>query len=220
MDETGLYPCSIYKRHGGAPIAPADWGLAKQQEAIYTWMAQHDCRRDPICIQHCVGCTRQLNLKANLALSYGAHTMDRPEGTREQMTERPWMLIKPLGLPHLRSILRHLRGRGMKPLALRAVDGWQALAAQIHAGGDPDAALLSAAYAELEGGDRALWLELEGPLSWGHLDRLKMELRLLHPGRTLRLQTPVRLRHLEAHVVHVPEPEDAARERSLLAQAF
>lgn len=219
IDETGLYPCSIYKRHGGAPIAPADRSLPQQQAAIHAWMAQHDCRKDAICIQHCVGCTRQLNLKANLALRHGGQGLDRPYGTREWWTETPWMLVKPLGVPHLRSILRHLRGRDVRVKGLKAVDGWQALAAQIHAGGDPEAALLSRAYAHLEGGDRALWLELEGPLSFGHLDRLKQELRLLHPGRSARVQTPSRLRTLKAQVVHVPEREDAERERVLILRA-
>jgi hypothetical protein len=220
VDEAGLYPCSIYKRHAGAPIAPASLGLAEQQAAIHAWALAHDCRRDPICVQHCVGCTKQLNVEANRLLDHLEPSRPLPVRQRHALLPRPYLVVKPLGLPRLRRILRYLRSQGVGLRAVRRLTGWQSLAARLHkreAG--PQLRLESRAYAALEKGDEACWLQLQGPLPWGKLLRLKAELRTLFPGREAVLDLGQELKHLRSSVVHAPEPGDEAGEWELLEQA-
>lgn len=61
-----LYPCNIYIRERGQPIAAiAD---PDKNEKIWRWFLHHNCQRDPICKQYCCDVTREYNLMIHRCL--------------------------------------------------------------------------------------------------------------------------------------------------------
>jgi hypothetical protein len=68
QDGRFIYPCSIYVRYGGKPLASADAPLEVQQRAVNRLVRTHDCRRDPICREACTSCCRELNLEVSRRL--------------------------------------------------------------------------------------------------------------------------------------------------------
>ncbi len=189
-------------------------------------MSKHDCRQDPICLQHCVGCTRNLNFEANLRLRSQAQAAPAPSfGTAAAAmhlrgayahveTDFRFMIIKPLGLAHLRPIMRHLRSRGAEPHARIEIGDWQALAEQLYQGWKdaPPSLVLRQAFMNLEQGNRAMALCFDARLSWDHLRRLRQELRLLFPAQYAELNLDGKVKRLRAEVAHAPDRGRAERE--------
>jgi len=66
LDFRGIYPCSIYLRYNGEPIARTTDPFDKQQEKTMHFIEQNSCRQDDICINFCTRCTRNFNLYYNL----------------------------------------------------------------------------------------------------------------------------------------------------------
>ena len=55
-----IYPCNIYIREQGQPICHVD--DPAQDEKVWRWFLNHDCRKDEICLRYCCDVTREYNL--------------------------------------------------------------------------------------------------------------------------------------------------------------
>jgi MoaA/NifB/PqqE/SkfB family radical SAM enzyme len=67
VDALHYYPCSVYLREGGAPLGRVDEPQAAQRAKTAAFVERGDCRRDPICREYCLHCTRAFNVRANEA---------------------------------------------------------------------------------------------------------------------------------------------------------
>jgi MoaA/NifB/PqqE/SkfB family radical SAM enzyme len=67
VDALHYYPCSVYLREGGAPLGGIDEPQDMQRAKTAAFVARGDCRRDPICREYCLHCTRAFNVQANEA---------------------------------------------------------------------------------------------------------------------------------------------------------
>ena len=68
LDANGIYPCSIYLRNYGEPIANPNDSYGKQQREIIKWVNSAKCPLDDICRKHCTNCTKKFNLNVNKKL--------------------------------------------------------------------------------------------------------------------------------------------------------
>lgn len=65
IDARGVYPCSIYLRYNGRPIAKADASFEEQHRGTLDFLYNHSCKDDEICIDNCTRCTRDFNICMN-----------------------------------------------------------------------------------------------------------------------------------------------------------
>lgn len=65
LDAEHVYPCSIYLRYFGSPIASVKKSVAQQQEEIIRFVTEHRCLEDEICFNYCTRCTREFNVEVN-----------------------------------------------------------------------------------------------------------------------------------------------------------
>lgn len=156
MDAAAVYPCSIYLRYHGDPLAEADAPFAAQQEAINHFVEQHDCRQDTICSRNCTTCSREFNVCANRRLEAfraedhglslpAIHVNTPPDHlTRAAMAtaqaiarmpsqgEQPCLIVKPAGIHHVHDILPYIRQQGVDILDRVPVPCWQELSLYLY----------------------------------------------------------------------------------------
>ncbi len=65
VDGVGVYPCSVYLREGGAPLARLSDPPEVQEAQTQAWVRTHACRSDALCLRYCLHCTRGFNEAAN-----------------------------------------------------------------------------------------------------------------------------------------------------------
>jgi MoaA/NifB/PqqE/SkfB family radical SAM enzyme len=65
VDSQYYYPCSVYRREGGAPLGQIGEPLEVQQRKTAEFVSKGDCLNDPICREYCLHCTRNFNIAAN-----------------------------------------------------------------------------------------------------------------------------------------------------------
>lgn len=148
VDAKYVYPCSIYLRYRGEPLAPVTADFGEQQKASVAFAAHHNCRRDPICSVNCTTCCRDFNVEANkrmdeiriAELSKKYPVIDIPRiseeeendvrGKFEEINRRtipetyPFFVIKPLGMPKKKEILRYLEEQGVEILTKTRIRDW------------------------------------------------------------------------------------------------
>jgi molybdenum cofactor biosynthesis enzyme MoaA len=69
VDGVAVYPCSVYLREGGAPLAQLEDPAQVQREKTRAWVDAHACGEDPVCRRYCLHCTRSYNDAVNEARS-------------------------------------------------------------------------------------------------------------------------------------------------------
>ena len=131
------------------------------------------------------------------------------------------MVVKPLGLRHLREIREYLRGQGVVIEREATLRRWQAAALFLHfrdATGERAAYRIARnrAYArfEGEGPSQVLWLE-EG-VPDGKLCRIKRELRSWYGERFRYFRYGDEEHLLRANCVHAPETADLPLETGII----
>lgn len=148
VDGKYVYPCSIYVRYHGEPLAPIKASFREQQNVSVAFAENHNCRRDPICSANCTFCCREFNVEANKQiegirikeLSKKYPVINIPEISDDEMADvmakfnkinetkinepYPFFIIKPLGLPKKKEIIRYLFDQGIKILEMDKLPDW------------------------------------------------------------------------------------------------
>ncbi len=236
LDAEGVYPCSIYLRYLGRPLARADAPFEEQQRAIEDFVESHDCRSDPICSRHCSGCCRALNVEVGRREAedeQGRRALERPvlrpppsrwglDEVRARLRQilscepgpAPFLVIKPQGLAHEREIRSYLADQGVEVRAARWIRDWASFARYLYL--KPDRFQREAdlhrhlwrgeAYRAGEG-RHGILLEAPGaPMA--QLQRIKRELRRWLGEERRRVQLGHDLEVVRFSPVHVPESRD------------
>lgn len=245
LDSRSIYPCSIYLRYKGEPIAGADLDFEGQQAAILDFVDAHDCRDDPICVDSCTNCCKTYNIEVNRRIAEEELTANARKqgpirvGSISDLELRnfrwehmfadhippkdlaPFVIIKPYGLSHEEDILDYLDEQGLVVTEQRAIDDWQALSQHLYLKGADDKTAKfkmarNKAFAKFEKGNRALYLCLEVGIPEKKLARIKSELRRWYPGEYRFMLYEGEEILLRSNCVHVPDYQDIKEEKSIV----
>jgi molybdenum cofactor biosynthesis enzyme MoaA len=245
LDGRGFFPCSIYLRYAGAPVAGIGSTFAQQQAGIAGFVRGHACGSDSICVNNCSACCREFNLRVSQAgreeaalrearleppIEVGPVARGEVEealGTRDLLRSRPagkgrpFMVVKPPGMGHLDEIRAHLRGQGVAIQGEATLPRWQAAALFLHlrdATGEEAAYRIARnkAYARLEGEGPAQVLWLEKGVPEGKLRRIKRELRAWYGEEYRRFRHDGGEHLLHTNCVHAPEFSDLEVETRII----
>lgn len=80
VDSLHYYPCSVYRREGGAPLGSVVEPQRVQMAKSIDFVLNGDCTSDPICRRYCLHCTRTFNVNANI-LARSPRADGRPPST-------------------------------------------------------------------------------------------------------------------------------------------
>jgi molybdenum cofactor biosynthesis enzyme MoaA len=144
VDGVGLYPCSVYLREGGAPLARVEEPASAQREKTRAWVETHACGEDPVCRRYCLHCTRAYNDEMNAARKRAVRAW--LEAPPRLTPGRPFLLLTPLGLEDA-SVAPFLQEGGVRPRAVHRVDDYPRRSLALYARTVSDARLeLGLAY--------------------------------------------------------------------------
>lgn len=137
--------------------------------------------------------------------------------------ERPFMLLTPLGFDSSKTLRHVLRGEGIVPHPIGALDGWPELATELYANkvDNEERALKALIYENLwrwlfPAGRTVIW-GLSLP-EYALLCRLKPSLRHRVANWRVRVTLPNFSFYANLHPFHVPDPEDLGREWDCIKQ--
>jgi len=239
LDSAFCYPCSIYLRYHGRPLCPAAAPFGTQQAATARFIRTHDCREDPICSVNCTSCCREYNVCLNRGLleqeqqrllestpaitapeasdAAVAQALDTMRAIAAQDTAPlgPFMVIRPLGMPHRDEILAYLAGQRLGAMHAAPIRDWPQSSLFLYhkSRGDGDEFAMrkrlavNAAFSLMEPG-QALAVGFEPVVPVAKVHRLRADIRRWYPDRLRLLQYNGVARVLRASVVHAPDPQD------------
>ena len=156
VDGKFVYPCSIYVRYRGEPLAFVTETFAQQQMASEDFSENHHCGKDPICSANCTACCRDFNIEANRRveemrineLSKKYPVLEIPDVSDDEVLRvravfheihlqnpggiRPFFIVKPLGVPRIKEILQYLTSQGVGIRSMDRINNWQDFALYLY----------------------------------------------------------------------------------------
>ena len=245
LDAKNIYPCSIYLRYRGSPIAAASLPFAGQQKAIEDFVQNHDCRNDQICIDNCTSCCKRYNLDVNRRVNYsdavaeaesrGAISVIAPSDeeiavaiNEKQMIlqqdgagSAPFVIIKPPGLAHADEIREYLASQGVRMTGENAIDDWQSLSLMLYMKNtDKDRVRFrmarNKAFLSFEGNNHAQFLSIEESVPEGKIRRIRLELRRMFPESLFFFSYDDENVLARSNCIHVPDYKDIGYERKVI----
>ncbi|MCD6578813.1 radical SAM protein [bacterium] len=156
LDANGIYPCSIYLRNYGDPIASPKDSFVKQQKDIMRWVDSNKCPFDDICEKHCTYCTKKFNLHVNKKLREKEIEKefdgiiikaDKIEKTKKEEAYKtlkkiknvklnhifPYMIIKPEAQEYKDEILSYIRDEIYGDIEVLEIHNWNTIAFFLYA---------------------------------------------------------------------------------------
>jgi len=238
IDGQHYYPCSIYVRNYGEPIGSLTDSFAEQQTRVMEFVRRHDCRKDPICREHCTNCCKVFNVRTNSDLVINENQtffVTQTAGQKEKdalrqrvinlikqgdLSDRPFLIIKPHGMKWCREILARLKLRGLTTESIKHLHHWEDCARYLYAWPLTDEKLgftlaLDRAFQVFERGPADI-LRFQQSVSTDELLQIKHDLRQLVP--TFRIPTMInrQKRAIRLNAVHTPDEADILRENAIL----
>ncbi|MFC1696768.1 radical SAM protein [Nanoarchaeota archaeon] len=244
LDARYLYPCSIYLRYFGPPIARSDHTFPVQQKLINDFATKHMCVDDFICYEYCTSCCKEFNLEANRmvknkdkihkATDYGVIEVFSVENGESQKalnifdeilslnhTEpQNFLIIKPIGMKYIDEIKDYIKYYGISIKGEKIIEKWGDISLFLYASKNKmrnvDIKLArNKAYREFED-EKAMCLYIENGYDAGILKDLKQDLRNMFDEefRFYRYKEGVNL--LKSNCVHIPDEGDVELENKIL----
>ncbi len=247
LDANSIYPCSIYLRYQGRPLAAATASFDAQQQAIARFVDEHDCRDDPICRQNCTSCCKEFNLRTNQAIrrrnadeaGRRQGVIDIPPASDETVAAARnryarilalpappphpgHLIVKPYGMPFLDEIRRYAVAQGLTIRGEASVPDWGDLALMLYfRNATRETARLSvaknAAFRRAEPPGPARLLVLGAPVPDGKLRRIKRELRSMFGEPVTYCRCRGVVKRIRINCVHSCDIADREREAKILA---
>ncbi len=240
LDGKYYYPCSIYTRYGD-PIGRIEESITEQQRKTEEFVANHDCRKDPICVVNCVNCCKRFNVSVNKDLKQFAGILEvenvsllEVKRVRSVITSINWrdqpqrrfLIIKPHGMAHRDKVLVALNEMGLSVVSVQTIKEWGEVFTTLFYGLTRPKNMLestlthSRAASRVERGSAEVWY-LPDDLSFDQLGKAKRIIRDKIPSQVFIVkpvgtQYQERLFHLNA--VHTPASnEEAKRQLAVIA---
>lgn len=238
VDSQNYYPCSIYVRYYGEPIGPLTDSFAEQQKRVMEFVRRHDCRQDPICREHCTNCCKVFNVRTNTDLVINenqtffvtGHAGQKEKNDlrervlaliqRGELSDRPFLIIKPHGMKWWREIMAQLEKHGLTVTSSDRLNHWEDCARYLYAWPLTDEELafslaLDRAFQVFERGPADILRFAQNP-SPTELLQVKHNLRALFPTARLPIMIDRQKRTIRLNAVHTPDEEDLLRENAIL----
>ncbi len=236
IDPIYYYPCSIYIRGYGRPVGKISEPFEEQQKKIMKFIQNHDCRKDRICSRICTNCCKAFNvitnekinrikrIKVNKKISEKEISeTDRKIRSllsqRKNITQNPFIIIKPCGMNIKDKIMVFLKSKNIKIKYRKTLDNWHELANALYCYPLTKKEIIftletGKAFKKLEGNKvEVLYLQ---KISLDKLEKIKYELRSLFPNKRRLLIIGDKKRIIRSTVLHSPNKEDLKRELRIL----
>ena len=239
LDAEGIYPCSIYLRYRGEPLASVNASFEEQQKAINEFVENHDCREDEICIDNCTNCCKMYNIEVNkkirkqeeaknmVKINIGNITQDEIKRfetmykviNKIRSRDFPFIIIKPHGVKHQDEIIKYLQNQGIIIADIASIKRWNELSLFLYykPGRDVEHRLArNKAYSEIEHPNRAIFLMTEKEVPEKKLSRIKRELREWYGEKVGKFYYKGEEHFFRSNCIHSPDYKDLARESKVI----
>ena len=242
VDGQHYYPCSIYVRHYGEPLGDIRDSFHEQTEKVINFAYNHDCRKDPICLDYCIGCTKKFNVEANKAvvdmersiadLSCGVKEWDRIRfdyilkefsNFRDNYEISPFVIIKPFGMSQKDEIVSMLGSYGLEVVKSLDLNDFAAFSQLLYFSGEGDyerdlVYYKYRAMKKLYNTNVGTVLFLRHGVSFDLVNSVKSLLRKQFASKRMILRMKDEsLYSMKMTVIHAPEARDLMRENKVIS---
>ena len=156
IDANGIYPCPIYLKNYGNPIANPNEPFDKQQNDIVKWVNSGSCPFENICQKNCAHSIKRFNLymnkkvreiKTTKELSHIAIKVDKIQERKRETVYKimrkirkiklnklhPYMVIKPEAQRYKNEILSYIKSQIYGEIKVIEIKNWNEVAFFIYA---------------------------------------------------------------------------------------
>lgn len=238
IDGTSYYPCSIYLRYYGLPIGSLMDPFIVQRSKILRFVRNHDCRTDPICLEHCTNCCKIFNLEANKCLQADEEeifTLNSEVSEEKVLTainnigqinrvlqnNKPFIIIKPMGMKNCSHIIRLIEKEGIEIKEEFEVKNWQDWAIYLYIKGSQDwtrvkeKIVYDQAYRHFDLPGTALVLKLDTE-DFDKIKKVKEIIRKRYLGRRVLVRINGVSKWLRINCVHSADQKDLVYENLVI----
>ena len=241
LDARYYYPCSIYARYGN-PIGRIAESLIEQQKKTEEFVANHDCRKDSICLANCVNCCKRFNINVNSDLKNFVGLIEADDVLNSEVEKiktmadainkgslepKKFLIVKPSGMAHKDRILDILHDLQIPVLSVEKINKWDLAFASLFYGlANAENAKSSLTHSKgastIEKGAAEVW-HLPDDLTYEKLGEAKKRIRekilgrvyIVKPKNTLNQERLFRL-----NAVHTPDSDEEAKQQLLVIAYF